>query len=132
MRVYSGYVNTETILYFFTLPHFSQILIPVYKSSPHYYISCVTSVTNINSKMNKPSNYREMGFFSSLHIQKNPPRITVFRTLKYPDPSMILLPADVRMFSKVNSIDKPHTDLANLSVVLVSHLSCEHRDLLFI
>ena len=45
---------------------------------------------------------------------------------------MILLPADVTMFSKVNSIDKPHTDLANLSVVQVSHLSCEHRDLLFI
>ena len=40
-------------------------------------------------------NYQEMGFFPSLHIYKNLPRITVLKKLKCPDPSMIPLPAEV-------------------------------------
>ena len=56
----------------------------------------MTSVTHINSKMNQLQNYQEMGFFPSFHIYKNLPRITVFRKLKCPDPSMIPLPAEVR------------------------------------
>ena len=56
----------------------------------------MTSVTHINSKMNQPQNYQEMGFFPSLYIYKNLPRITVFRKLKCPDPSMIPLPAEVK------------------------------------
>ena len=35
-------------------------------------------------------------FFPSFHIYKKPPRITVFRKLKCPDPSMIPLPAEVK------------------------------------
>ena len=53
-------------------------------------------------------NYQEMGFFPSLHIYKNLPRITVFRKLKCLDAG-----GSQRMFTKVNSIDKLHTDLAN-------------------
>ena len=37
-------------------------------------------------------------FPPSLHIYKNLPRITVFRKLKCPDPSMIPLPAEVKEF----------------------------------
>ena len=32
-------------------------------SSPSYYISCMTSVKNINSKISQPPEYQEMGFF---------------------------------------------------------------------
>ena len=41
-----------------------------------------------------------MGFFPSLHIYKNLPRITVLKKLKCPDPSMIPLPAEVKECSQ--------------------------------
>ena len=60
----------------------------------------MTIVTHVNSKMNQPPNYREMGFFPSLHIYENLPRTTLFRKLKCPDPSMIPLPAEVKECSQ--------------------------------
>ena len=62
----------------------------------HIIISVAWQAWHINSKMNQPPNYQEMGFFPSLHIYKNLPRITVFRKLKCPDPSMIPLAAEVK------------------------------------
>ena len=66
----------------------------------HIIISVAWQAWHINSKMNQPPNYQEMGFFPSLHIYKNLPRITVFRKLKCPDPSMIPLPAEVKECSQ--------------------------------
>ena len=50
--------------------------------------------------MSQPPNYQEVGFFSSLHIYKNRPRITIFWKLKCTDPSMIPLPAEVKECSQ--------------------------------
>ena len=61
----------------------------------HIIILVAWQAWHINSKMNQPPNYQEMGFFP-FHIYKNLPRITVFRKLKCPDPSMIPLPAEVK------------------------------------
>ena len=68
---------------------------PDYKASPRYYISRITSVT-YKFKDESSSELPRDRFFPSLHIYKNLPRITVFRKLKCPDPSMIPLPAEVK------------------------------------
>ena len=62
----------------------------------HIIILVAWQAWHISSKMIQPPNYQEMGFFPSFHIYKNLPRITVFRKLKCPDPSMIPLPAEVK------------------------------------
>ena len=67
----------------------------------------MTSVTH-KFKDESTSELPRDGFFPSLHIYKNLPRITVFRKLKCLDAG-----GSQRMFTKVNSIDKLHTDLAN-------------------
>ena len=67
---------------------------PDYKASPRYYISRITSVT-YKFKDESSSELPRDRFFPSLHIYKNLPRITVFRKLKCPDPSMVPLPAEV-------------------------------------
>ena len=56
-----------------------------------------------NSSMNQPPNYQEIGSFSLfayLHTYKNLPGITVFRKLKYPDPPLVPLPAEVKECSQ--------------------------------
>ena len=56
----------------------------------------MTSVTHKFKDESTSKLPRDGFFFPSLHIYKNLPRITVFRKLKCPDPSMIPLPAEVK------------------------------------
>ena len=84
----------------------------------HIIISVAWQAWHINSKMNQPPNYQEMGFFPSLHIYKNLLRITIFKKTKMSRSiNDSFAGGSQRMFTKVNSIDKLHTDLANWSVV---------------
>ena len=75
----------------YALPHLSRII-----NLLHIIILITWQAWHINSKMNRPPNYQEMGFSPSSHIYKNLPRSTVFRKLKCPDPSMIPLSAEVK------------------------------------
>ena len=65
-----------------------------------YLVRCMTSVTHKFKDESTSKLPRDGFFFSSLHIYKNLPRITVFRKLKCPDPSMIPLPAEVKECSQ--------------------------------
>ena len=69
----------------------------------HIIILVALEAWHINSKMNQPPNYREMGFsFPSLHIDKNLPRITVSRELKCPDTSIVVV--TLALLPMVNSV----------------------------
>ena len=63
-----------------------------------YLINCVTSVAR-KFKDESTTEIPRDGFFSSLpDIQKNLSGITALRKLKCPDPSMIPLPAEVKVW----------------------------------
>ena len=74
----------------------------------------MTSVTHINSKMNQPPNYQEMGFFPSFRIYKNSSKnYCIQKTKMSRSINDSFAGGSQRMFTKVNSIDKLHTDFAN-------------------
>ena len=84
----------------------------------HIIISVAWQAWHINSKMNQPPNYQEMGFFPSLHIYKKPSmNYCIQKTKMSRSVNDSFAGGSQRMFTKVNSIDKLHTDLASWSVV---------------
>ena len=75
----------------------------------------MTSVTHINSKMNQPLKYKEMGFFFlfAWYLEK-PFRNYCFQKAKMSRPIHdSFANGSQRMVIKFNLIDKLHTDLAN-------------------
>ena len=96
---------------------------PDLKSSPRYYISCMTSVTHKFKDESTSELPRDRFFplFAYLHIYKDLPRITVFRKLKCPDPSTVPLPAEVKECSQ-KSIRLTSSILIQLIVLLCKRL----------
>ena len=84
----------------------------------HIIISVAWQAWHINSKMNQPPNYQEMGFFSLFaYLQKPSKNYCIQKTKMSRSINDSFAGGSQRMFAKVNSIDKLHTDLANWSVV---------------